>query len=297
MEKRSMDDNLSGIAHAEMPMTPSFPLCCSSRAFKLLSQQLPIIDSSDALVHGAMAISLHQLEDSDLAGVDAILQKYTDTVRSRVRGRQPQAMLAHLHEVLFEEEGFAGDSEDYHNPLNSYLPAVLARKKGLPITLSLIYKTIAERLGLRSYGVGLPGHFLVGLDIDDTRLLIDPFAKGQLVSVEEAHERVQQMFGTEVEWTEEYLRPATNRHWLTRMLQNLLNVFSESSQYADVAAILEMEMLLWPEQSHLQRDLGLVLARCGLAEPASLWLDRYLRTNPDDPQKSQIRELLQVLGS
>jgi regulator of sirC expression with transglutaminase-like and TPR domain len=290
-------DNPIGIARAEMPMTPSLPLCCSSRAFKLLSQQLPLIDSPDALVHGAVAISLHQLEDAEIAGVDAVLQKYTDTVRSRVRGRQPQAMLAHLHEVLFEEEGFVGDNEDYHNPLNSYLPAVLARKKGLPITLCLVYKSIAERLGLRNYGVGLPGHFLVGLEIDDQRLLIDPFAGGRLVTTDEAHERVQEMFGAEVEWSEEYLRPASNRHWLTRMLQNLLNVFSETSQYADVAAILEMEMLLWPEQSHLQRDLGLVLARCGLAEPATVWLDRYLRTNPDDPQKSQIRELLQVLGN
>jgi regulator of sirC expression with transglutaminase-like and TPR domain len=56
-----------------------------------------------------------------------------------------------------------------------------------------------------------------------------------------------------------------------------------------------MEMLLWPEQNHLQRDLGLVLARCGFSQPASVWLDRYLQTNPDDPQEGQIRELLQVL--
>ena len=278
-------------------MKPTLPLCCSTRAFKLLSQQLPGITSPDALVHGAVAISLHQLEDADVATVDSTLQRYADTVRSRVRGRQPQAILAHLHEVLFEEEGFAGDNEDYHNPLNSYLPAVLSRKKGLPITLSLVYKTVAERLGLRAYGVGLPGHFLVGLDVEGVQSLVDPFAGGRLVTPDEAHERVAEMFGTEVEWSDDYLRPASNRHWLTRMLQNLLNVFGEASRYADVAAILEMEMLLWPEQSHLQRDLGLVLARCGLSEPATIWLDRYLQTNPDDPQTSQIKELLHVLGS
>jgi len=278
-------------------MKPTLPLCCSRPAFKLLSQQLSVINSPDALVHGAVAIAMHQLEDADVASADATLQRYADTVRSRVRGRQPQAILAHLHEVLFDEEGFVGDNEDYHSPLNSYLPAVLNRKKGLPITLSLVYKTVAERLGLRVYGVGLPGHFLVGLDSDGTQSLIDPFAGGRLVTIDEAHERVQEMFGAEVEWSDEYLRPASNRHWLTRMLQNLLNVFGEASRYADVAAILEMEMLLWPEQSHLQRDLGLVLARCGLSAPATLWLDRYLQTNPDDPQTSQIKELLQVLGA
>ena len=104
-----------------------------------------------------------------------------------------------------------------------------------------------------------------------------------------------EMFGPEVEWSEELLRPASNRHWLTRILQNLLNVFDATGHYSDVAAVLELEMLLWPEQNHLQRDLGLVLARCGLSQPASAWLDRYLKSNPDDPQKKQIRELLQVL--
>jgi len=103
------------------------------------------------------------------------------------------------------------------------------------------------------------------------------------------------MFGAEAEWSEELLRPASNRHWLTRILQNLLNVFGAAGDYSDVAAVLEMEMLLWPEQSHLQRDLGLVLARCGLSQPASAWLDRYLKANPDDPQGRQIKELLQVL--
>jgi regulator of sirC expression with transglutaminase-like and TPR domain len=278
-------------------MRTSLPLCCSPGAFKLLIQQLSSLDSPDALLQGAVAIAMHQLEDVDPGAVDATLQRYADTVRSRVRGRQPQALLAHLHEVLFDEEGFVGDADDYHNPLNSYLPAVLERKKGLPITLSLIYKTVAERLGLRAFGVGLPGHFLVAVEMDGARSLVDPFAGGRLLTPDEAHHRVQQLFGAEVEWSEEYLRPASNRHWLTRMLQNLLNVFGETSHYADVAAILEMEMVLWPEQSHLQRDLGLVLARCGMAQPASIWLDRYLQTNPDDPQRTQIKELLEVLSN
>ncbi len=186
-------------------------------------------------------------------------------------------MLAHLHEFLFEEQGFGGDNEDYYNPLNSYLPAVLERKKGLPITLSLVYKIVAERLGLRAWGIGLPGHFMVGLEMDGQQMLIDPFARGRILTPDETHERLQEMFGAEVEWSEDLLRPASNRHWLTRMLQNLLNIFGGSGHYSDVAAVLEMEMLLWPEQSHLQRDLGLVLARCGLSQPASIWLDRYLQ--------------------
>ena len=276
-------------------MSSNLPLCCSPRAFNLLARQIPTINSPDALLQCAVGIAMHQMEDVDVAAVDAEIQKYADTIRSRVRGDQPQAILAHLHEFLFDELGFGGNTDDYYNPANSYLPQVISSKRGLPITLSLVYKLVAERLGIRAWGVGLPGHFLIGMQMDAAPVLVDPFASGRLLTPEEAHARLQDMFGPEVEWSDELLRPASNRHWLTRILQNLLNVFGSTNHFADVAAVLEMEMLLWPDQSHLQRDLGLVLARCGLSQPASIWLDRYLQTNPDDPQKSQIRELLQVL--
>ncbi len=278
-------------------MTPSLPLCCSKRAYVLLARQLPTIGSPDALLNGAIAIAMHQHEDVEPSAIDSTIQEYADAIRSRVRGQQSQALLAHLHDYLFDELGFSGNVDDYHNPSNSYLPTVLATKKGLPITLSLIYKLVAERIGLRAWGVGLPGHFLAGVEVDGASMLVDAFAGGRILTPDEAHGRLKMMFGEEMEWSEEMLRPASNRHWLTRMLQNLLNVFGSNGNYADVAAILEMEMLLWPEQSHLQRDLGLVLARCGHSEPASVWLDRYLKTNPDDPQKPQIQELLQVLGA
>ena len=276
-------------------MIPHLPLCCTPAAYKLLAHQIPAINSPDALLNGAVAVAMHQMEDADLARVDATLQKYADTIRSRVRGSQPQALVAHLHEYLFEELGFAGNTEDYYSPQNSYLPAVLQSKRGLPITLSLIYKIVAERLGLRAWGVGLPGHFVAGVEIDGSPILVDPFAGGGLVTTDEVHQRLRDLFGQEVEWTEEMVQPASNRYWLTRILQNLLTNFSSNGHYADVAAILEMEMLLWPDQDRLQRDLALVLARLGLTEPASLWLNQYLHNNPDDPQKTDLRQLLEVL--
>jgi regulator of sirC expression with transglutaminase-like and TPR domain len=277
---------------------PSLPQCCSPEAFKLLSRQLDCINSADALLNGAIAISMHQMEGVDPGKIDSQLQKYTDTVRKRVRGHQVQAVLAHLHDVLFDQEGYTGNTDDYYNPSNSYLPAVMASKKGLPITLSLIYKIVAERLGLRAWGVGIPGHFLVAVEESPEKsLLVDPFANGRILTSDEAHERMKDLLGPDVEWSEEMLQPASNRHWLTRILQNLLHIFGTNNHYADVAAILEMEMLLWPKQGHLQRDLALVLARIGLARPASIWLDAYLKGNPDDPQTTDLRQLLAVLSA
>jgi regulator of sirC expression with transglutaminase-like and TPR domain len=270
-------------------------MCCSPQAFELLAAQLPCLNSSDGLVQGAIAISMHQMDGIEPVTVDATLQEYADVIRQRVRGSQPQAIIAHLHDYLFEELDFQGNSEDYYNTTNSYLPAVLQTRRGLPITLSLIYKIVAERLGLRSYGIGLPGHFMAGVEAGGTLMLVDTFAGGRILSTDEAIDRMREAAGPETEWSDELLQPVSHRHWLTRMLQNLLHTFGSSGHYADVAAILEMEMLLWPQQSRLQRDLALVLARVGLTQPASMWLDIYLQNNPDDPQKTDLRQLLEVL--
>jgi regulator of sirC expression with transglutaminase-like and TPR domain len=276
-------------------MSNALPLCCTSEAFALLARQVPAIESADGLVHGATAIAMHQLDNVDLAGVDATLQRYVDEVRARVRGSQPQAILAHMHDVLFDDEKFTGNQEDFYNTGNSYLPEVLRTKLGLPITLSLIYKVVGQRLGLNVWGVGLPGHFLCGVEMSGKTMLIDAFAGGRIVTIDEAHQKMKDSAGPEVEWSDELLQPVSNRHWLTRILQNLLHTFGNSGHFADVAAILEMEMLLWPQRGQLQRDLALVLARCGLSQPASAWLDEYLKNNPDDPQKTELTQLLGVL--
>jgi len=262
-----------------------------------MARQIDAIESPDALLEGAVAIAMHEMPDADLRAADRILQSYAETVRSRVRGGQPQALLAHLHEFLFEDQKFGGNAEDYYDPGNSYLPAVLKSKVGLPISLSLIYKIVAERVGLRCWGVGLPGHFLVGLDISGSMLLVDPFDGGRALTPDEAHDRMRETFGEEIEWTDDLLHPISNVHWLTRMLQNLLHVFGAGQRYMDLAAMLEMEMLLWPGQIHLQRDLALVLARVGQSHAASQWLNQYLRTNPDDPQKTDLEQLLEVLST
>jgi regulator of sirC expression with transglutaminase-like and TPR domain len=261
----------------------------------MLRKSVPTLDSSDGLLQGAVSIAMHQMPNADPVYVDATLQAYADTVRKRVRGPQTQALMAHLHAHLFDEIGFSGNNENYYVASNSYLPAVLNSKRGLPITLCLIYKLVAQRLGLRVHGIGLPGHFMCAVETDSGMMLIDPFSGGRVLTPDEAQDLVRERFGPEVEWSEEYLQPVSNLHWLTRMLQNLLHVFGGAGHYNDVAAMLELEMLLWPRQLHLQRDLALVLARIGMSRPASVWLDEYLKHNPDDPQKSDLKQLLEVL--
>jgi regulator of sirC expression with transglutaminase-like and TPR domain len=278
-------------------MNPEFPICCNPEAIQLLAGQVQTINSPDALFHAACAVAMHQDPALNVLKVDRQIQAFADEVRRRVRGRQPQALMAHMHDYLFDELQFKGNTTDFYNPLNNYLPSVIETRLGLPITLSMIYKMVAQRLGLRSWGVGLPGHFLAGIEVDGVSMLIDPYAGGRVLTTDEAHNRMKEIFGDEVEWSNDMLGQASNRHWLTRMLQNLLIIFGSHGRYPDVAAMLEMEIVLWPEQSRLHRDLALVLARIGMAQPASLWLNRYLQSNPDDPQTNDLKQLLEVLAA
>jgi len=216
---------------------PTLPMCCSPAAFALMSRQVEAIDSPDALLEGSVAIAMHQMDEVDPEHVDRSLQSHVDAIRKRVRGPQPQALMAHMHEYLFTEQKFSGNADDYYNPMNSYLPSVLKTKRGLPISLSLIYKIIGERLGLRVHGIGLPGHFLIAVEtgpvVDDEQpaMLIDAFGGGRMLTGDEAQAAVEQTFGEGVEWSDEMLQPVSNLHWLTRTIQNLLHIFGGNGQY------------------------------------------------------------------
>ena len=90
-----------------------------------------------------------------------------------------------LNRVLFHEFGFRGNNEDYSDPLNSFLDQVLKRRKGLPVSLSMVYLLVAGRLGMSLEPVGLPGHFVVGCYADGSPFFVDVFEGGRLMSTDD----------------------------------------------------------------------------------------------------------------
>src|SRR5260370_41445160 len=114
----------------------------------------------------ALAIASIEHPDLEPARYEKILDRYA----ARVGGD-----IDRLCQVLAKEEGFRGNTSDYHGPQNSCLNVVLDTRVGLPITLSVIYLEGARRAGIALYGVSFPGHFVVACDFADHNLLIDPF--------------------------------------------------------------------------------------------------------------------------
>jgi regulator of sirC expression with transglutaminase-like and TPR domain len=160
--------------------------------------------------------------------------------------------LAHLHDVLFDVIGFIGNVEDYYNPANSYLPEVLRTRRGLPITLVLLYKCVAESVGLKVHGVNSPGHFLAAVECREPGsttapakwMYVDPFYGGELLDREDVCRRVAETTGVVAADSSPWLKPATHRQWLSRMLNNLQAVFAHTGRERDLYAMQELQALI-----------------------------------------------------
>ena len=220
------------------------PGMCRPRAYYLFRQQVRVIHTTEGLLNAAIAISMHALDGVEPREISGRLLGLAERVRKRVRSRRPTVLLAHLHDVLFEEEAFSGNTKDYYNPLNSYLPTVLDSRNGIPITLSLIYKVVAEGIGLDVEGVNAPGHFLVRITCDEGWMIVDPFVGGGVLTEEESFDRVEQVTGRPVPRIPKYLAPANHSQWVSRMLVNLQHIFASTERRSDLAAMSELQSLL-----------------------------------------------------
>jgi regulator of sirC expression with transglutaminase-like and TPR domain len=193
------------------------------------------------LLRAAAAVALHEMPDVDLDDVEARVGALAEEVRSRTSSERPTSLLAHLHQVLFEEHGFRGNADEYDDPRNSYMHWVLETRRGLPITLALLYRGVAERLGLAVTGLNTPGHFLVEVEGEGEPMIVDPFAAGRVLSRAEAIARIEQATGLSVVRAEGPLPVATPKAWLFRILQNLVLLFIRRDRETDAQVMVAMQ--------------------------------------------------------
>jgi len=226
----------------------TFPAHCRPAAYDFFRQQLPEIESTVGLFRAAFAIALHERPEANLAEAEFIVENLTETIRRRVPSGSRQAVLAHLHDVLFDIFGLRGNTEDYYNPANSYLPDVLSTHVGIPISLALIYKRVDEPLGIVTHGINAPGHFLVEVEPaageSERPMFVDPFFGGVILNEFEVSKRIEQASGRPLGPNSPRLSRATHRQWLGRMLNNLLAAFAAKGHDREVCAMQELQSLL-----------------------------------------------------
>ena len=196
-----------------------------------------------------------------------------------------------LNYYLFSERGFSGNIEHYYDPRNSYLNEVIERRTGIPITLSILYIELGRRLGLNLHGISFPGHFLVKLTMKRGQLVLDPFLGGEAQSESDLRQRLAKVLPAATARNaslDHYLRPATPRQILARVLRNLKNIYMRGARFENALAIMHRMLLVVPESAAELRDRGMLYRQLDCFRPALTDLRDYLRRRPDAPDASDV---------
>jgi regulator of sirC expression with transglutaminase-like and TPR domain len=222
----------------------SAPRYCRQAAYEFFVQQLATLEETDSLVRAAIAVAMHELDDVNPAEVEATIGEISREINSRTPSGNPHAMVAQLHELLFEEWSFTGNTTDYYAPDNSYLPRVLQTRRGIPVTLALIYKAVAQQIGLIARGINAPVHFLAAVELDGSWMIVDPFDGGRALTREEVFNRLDELTGTPLDRSDAVLATASHPQWLARIIRNLEHIFERAGRKTDVLAMRELLELI-----------------------------------------------------
>jgi regulator of sirC expression with transglutaminase-like and TPR domain len=243
-------------------------------------------DASLSLLEAAVSVAQDEYPSLDTQDVLGRI----DTLAERLRQRIPSdaAALQRLRTVnryFFEELGFAGNVNDYYDARNSYISDVIRSRRGIPITLAILYVELATQIGLDAAGVSFPGHFLVKLRMPRGEVIIDPFS-GQSLSREDLDERLdpyRRQRGLTGDFEAPlglFLQAAPPRDVLARLLRNLKEIHSSARDWTRLLPVQERLVILLPRVWEERRDRGVVLEHLGQHARAIDDLNAYLQQRP-----------------
>ena len=184
--------------------------------------------------------------DEAALGISAVLQPALD-VAAELHGLDdlaascPEANRDGVVEHLFGRLGFAGDAVTYGNWKHSCLDQVLASRRGIPITLSLLTVEVARRLDVELCGVGMPAHFLVG-DPSDPHWFVDAFDHGATLDRDGCRELLERVSRGQVRWRDSHLDATPPRAIVVRMLNNLRAGFTQRPDPVRLALVMRLRM-------------------------------------------------------
>jgi regulator of sirC expression with transglutaminase-like and TPR domain len=262
-----------------------------ARFARLVARPEPEID----LALGALVIAAQGRPEIDERAALGHLDQLADRVRARLDLGDPATVVAaRLHDVLYREVGFRGPrAADYHDPGNSLLDRVLARRVGLPISLAIIELETAWRIGLPLVGVGLPGHFIVG---GPDGLLFDPVGGGRSLTLDDCQALIRRSVGDGVLLHAGMLRPVSRRQILARVLRNLRAAHLAARDWRSALDAIDLLRVLEPTDPEHGRDRGLLLGRMGRFGEAVAALRQYLEEQPDAHDAADVRQVLGIFA-
>ncbi len=227
-----------------------------------------------------------------LARLDQLAEEVKDRLATETAG---PVVLQELIRTLYDRHGLRGNPEAYYDPRNSFLNDVLDRGLGIPLTLSIILLEVGWRLGLPLEGINFPHHFLVRYNGVAQRLLIDPFDPEKLRFEDQAQELLDNHYGGMVRMRKDFLRTASKREIILRLLTNLKGIYANARDDVRALAVSERVLMVRPGALDELRDSGVLLARLGRSDEALERLGRYLTLAPEAEDVDQVRSLVEEL--
>jgi regulator of sirC expression with transglutaminase-like and TPR domain len=236
------------------------------------------------LAEAALLIAAPEYPGLDIPAYLARLAEMAATLKRRLREDiSPTEMLIALNRYLFDELGFGGNTGDYYDPRNSFLNEVLDRRLGIPITLALVHIEIGRRIGLALHGVSFPGNFLVKCIMRNGAVVLDPYARGASLSLEDLQERLKVLRGgmsPTSEMVSHMLAAAGKKSILARLLRNLKGIYRERNDPARALAAADRIIALEPGAAEEYRDRAGIYQDLECFRAALSDFRNYLMLNP-----------------
>lgn len=262
-------------------------------------------DASIPLTEAALAIAQHDDARFDVQAVLAEIDLLVARLARRIPADAPSLhRLRALNRYFFQELGFAGNLNNYYDPANSYLPQVLATRRGIPISLAVLYLEFAGQIGLHARGVSFPGHFLVKLRVQggaqSGEVVIDPMnghsmSREQLDEMLTPYKRSHGLTGDFDMPLGLFLQDAPSREVLARMLRNLKEIHRSEEDWPRLLSVMHRLVILLPDGFEELRDRGLTWAELGQLKPALQDLTAYLDACPGAVDRDAIDQRLNDL--
>jgi regulator of sirC expression with transglutaminase-like and TPR domain len=254
----------------------------------------PAINVPRASLAFARSIAYPRLDiPAYLARLDAL----AETARPQLaQARSAAERIDALADFLFFQQNFRANRDHYQDPRNSFLNAVMDRKLGIPISLTVLFVAVAQRLGLNAYGIALPGHFIAGVYQDGAQHLVDPFNAGLRISLADCARLVRDSTGHKGPFQPKWLAPARPADLLARMLTNLCHAYIQSEQWKQAIPVLQHLLMLQPGSDFHLRDLGYLYLYDGSLRLSAEYLERYLRRAPRASDFESVRSSLELVA-
>src|SRR5579883_3006576 len=248
------------------------------------------------LASAALALACRDRPRVDLARYHHHLALLAREVGEAASGATATARrVAALNEVILGRYGYQGDTLTYEDLQNANLMRVIDRRKGLPVALGILYIHAGRAQGWDMAGLAFPGHFLVRLEAEGERVILDPFHGGRVCEAAELRDLLKATSGTEAELTPQHYAPVSDREILIRLQNNLKLRLIESRHMERALGVVESMMLFAPHYAVLWREAGLINAQLGNLRAAIGALEHFLEIAGDDKARHQTASLLQQL--